>query len=205
MPQRVVDVFEPVEVDHGHRERAAAARGRLEHVVQLRAQSEPILQSGEPIVIGEEGDALFGYFAGRDIRDISVPDGAAVLVPARHRLAAHPGNGAVLTDDTVLEFPGLEGLGRQLHQGLHPLTVLRVGHGEQHLVVVLDFLWSETVNRAHPGTHIQELALTFRRQAPLKDHARNVRGDHGKPLADQAALLIGELVIGHVELHAENA
>ena len=129
MPQAVVDVLEPIQVEEQHPEdplgvAAVLAQGLLEPVQEQRTVREP----GQGVVERIVEQLLFGQLACRDVRQrAGEPIGDARGVAHRKAAGQHPTDltGAVEHPMLALEMgrPALQVLGQC---GAQPLQVLRV-------------------------------------------------------------------------------
>ncbi len=172
-------------------------------VVERNAQRRQVVEAAK--IRFADAQLLLRALAGGDVGDVSVPDRAAVLEPARHGIALHPGQLAARAHDAVLQVPGLESLLRSVHRLRDRLAVVLVGNPAQHGSVVHERLRNESVDAVSPGADVEEFAPALHRLAPLEDHSRHVVRDQRQPLAGEAALLIGKFLLGDVELHAVHA
>ena len=72
MPQRIVDRFEAVEIEHQHREAGLIAPGLSQRLIDALAEQDAIRQPGQRIVLRHKHDLRFGapafadVFVGRD-------------------------------------------------------------------------------------------------------------------------------------------
>src|SRR5580698_5880278 len=90
------------------------------------------------------------------------------------------------------------------HHRFDLFAILSVSDVQKRGAVTHHGLGGDSIYGVHSRADIEELAFPLLRQAPLENHARHVVGNEGQPLTDNPALLSRQLVIGDVELNAED-
>ena len=68
MSQRIVDIFELVEIEHQHRKGIALSPHLRSRLLEFFRQQGPIGKAGQMVVVSHERNAFVGSAAFRDIR-----------------------------------------------------------------------------------------------------------------------------------------
>jgi hypothetical protein len=76
MPEQVVHLLEPIEIETQHAETARRGQRRLNLLVELLVEAAAVGDAGERVVVGEEADVLLGLLARLQVAD---GDGAVQL------------------------------------------------------------------------------------------------------------------------------
>ncbi len=84
MAERVVDLFEAINVDEQHSHVGAMRARALQTRRKLIAKITAIRQPGQAVVVGKLPDLVFGMLAVRDVLDHPVHRGDATMLVAIH-------------------------------------------------------------------------------------------------------------------------
>ena len=149
MPERVVDLLEPIEIEKEDREAAFPAPGVLQRQVELFHEQPPVRQERQTVVVGQETDLALDLLAVRDVlRRPEHADGGAVLVENHLGLFMDGTLRSVREDDAEVEA-----VRTHVAQSLH--------HGARHRVLV-------------GGVHALQLRVARRRPVSRVDPEQTV-------------------------------
>ena len=84
MTQRVVEVFEVIQVEQKQADSRTAAAGKAQRLSQPLLEQDPVRQAGQPVVVGQVFDPFLSPFALGDIhRSADRTRGPADRIPNR--------------------------------------------------------------------------------------------------------------------------
>ena len=133
MPVLVVDAFEVVDVEHDHRQLAAATLDPSHFSGQAFLEITAVMNAGQRVRHRQRTQFFLDAFEVGNVGDVAMPQHSAAWQLFRRRLAAHPTQAALGQLHAVFLAPRAEVVRRLTDRSAHPRGVLRMNAGEDRL------------------------------------------------------------------------